>query len=81
MPAKPKAKPRGKALAPKRTSAEILTAAPATLATSEFAIGDQVSHPTFGKGSVVSLRDDKLTIQFANAGTKEIVASFVTRLR
>ena len=43
-----------------------------------FAVGDKVSHKLFGLGKVLSLRDDKLSIQFGKIGTKEILADFVS---
>jgi hypothetical protein len=44
---------------------------------SEYAVGDQVSHPMFGSGTVAAVDADKLTIQFAKGVTKQIVDYYV----
>ncbi|MEM6487776.1 MAG: UvrD-helicase domain-containing protein [Pseudomonadota bacterium] len=47
-------------------------------AESRFEIGTRVVHQKFGYGTVSHVEGDKLTIAFAKAGTKKIVARFVT---
>ena len=44
---------------------------------SEYAVGDQIFHPTFGDGTVKAIDGDNLTIQFAGNVTKQIRADFV----
>ena len=46
---------------------------------SAFAIGDRISHPQFGEGTVTEIDDAKLTINFASRGTKQIVDYYVKR--
>jgi PcrA/UvrD tudor domain len=46
---------------------------------SAFAIGDHVSHLQFGEGTVTEIDGRKLTIDFANRGTKQIVDDYVKR--
>ena len=46
---------------------------------SPFAIGDHISHPQFGKGTVTEIDDAKLTINFATRGTKQIIDYYVKR--
>ncbi len=47
-------------------------------ATSAFDPGTRVFHQKFGYGTVSAVEGDKLTIDFAKAGTKNVVARFVT---
>ena len=47
-------------------------------AVSEFGLGERVFHQKFGYGAVVDVEGDKLTVAFEKAGTKKVVASFVT---
>ena len=46
---------------------------------SPFAIGDRISHPQFGEGTVTEIDDAKLTINFATRGTKQIIDYYVKR--
>jgi hypothetical protein len=46
---------------------------------SPFAIGDRISHPQFGEGTVTEIDDAKLTIDFASRGTKQIIDDYVKR--
>jgi hypothetical protein len=46
---------------------------------SAFAIGDHISHPQFGDGTVTEIDDAKLTIAFASRGTKQIIDYYVKR--
>jgi Protein of unknown function (DUF3553) len=57
---------------------------PAAVATpipyvSPFAIGDHISHPQFGEGTVTEIEGAKLTIDFASRGTKQIIDDYVKR--
>ncbi|HEY5209847.1 MAG TPA: UvrD-helicase domain-containing protein [Stellaceae bacterium] len=45
----------------------------------KYQYGDRVFHQKFGYGSVRSVSDDKLTIDFDKAGSKMVIASFVTK--
>ncbi|MEO1561929.1 MAG: UvrD-helicase domain-containing protein [Pseudomonadota bacterium] len=47
-------------------------------ATSAFEIGSRVFHQKFGYGEVVGIEGDKLSIEFDKAGSKHVVARFVT---
>ena len=44
-----------------------------------YAAGMRVFHQKFGKGTVVAVDGNKLTIDFDAAGQKRVVDSFVTR--
>ena len=46
---------------------------------SSFAIGDHISHPQFGEGTVTEIDDAKLTINFTSRGTKQIIDDYVKR--
>ncbi|MEX0337878.1 MAG: ATP-dependent helicase [Arenibacterium sp.] len=47
-------------------------------AVSAFTTGDRVFHRKFGYGSIIGIEGDKLEIAFEKAGTKKVVASFVS---
>jgi DNA helicase-2/ATP-dependent DNA helicase PcrA len=47
-------------------------------AVSVFGLGDRVFHQKFGYGEVVAIEGDKLDIEFDHAGSKKIVARWVT---
>jgi Protein of unknown function (DUF3553) len=42
-----------------------------------YAVGNPVSHPDFGNGTVTAIEDDKLTIEFVDRGVKQIVHHYV----
>jgi len=44
-----------------------------------FEVGDRIFHDKFGYGGVVEVDGNKLTIDFEKAGSKRVVASFVTK--
>ena len=46
---------------------------------SAFAIGDHISHPQFGEGTVTEIDATKLTINFASRGTRQIIDGYVER--
>ena len=46
---------------------------------SKYAVGDHISHPMFGHGTVTAIDENKLTIEFSASVTKQIVDSYVTR--
>ncbi|WP_113911260.1 ATP-dependent helicase [Roseovarius dicentrarchi] len=47
-------------------------------ATSSHTVGERVFHQKFGYGEVMAIEGDKLEIEFDKAGTKKVVARFVT---
>ncbi|MEL7343650.1 MAG: DNA helicase II, partial [Pseudomonadota bacterium] len=47
-------------------------------AVSSFSEGDRVFHQKFGYGIVCGIEGDKLDIEFDKAGSKKVVAGFVT---
>ncbi|MBV1867589.1 MAG: UvrD-helicase domain-containing protein [Marinosulfonomonas sp.] len=47
-------------------------------AVSSFSQGDRVFHQKFGYGYVMGIEGDKLDIEFEHAGSKKVVAKFVT---
>ncbi len=50
-------------------------------AVSSFTKGDRVFHQKFGYGYVMGIEGDKLDIEFEHAGSKKVVAKFVTAAR
>jgi len=67
---------------PQRQSAlpEAVTGSrPATLVA--FTVGDRVSHPQFGTGTIVAIKGSTLSIAFDEHGTRHIVDSYVKRLK
>ncbi len=54
-------------------------AAPAKL--TAFAVGDRVSHPQFGSGTITAIEGQKLSIAFDKRGDKQIIDSYVKRLK
>jgi hypothetical protein len=53
--------------------------APEQAKSSTFAIGDLVSHPQFGDGSVTAINDGKLTIAFVDHQVRNILDYYVKR--
>ncbi|ABG32868.1 DNA helicase II [Roseobacter denitrificans] len=47
-------------------------------ALSSFVIGERVFHQKFGYGAVIAIEGDKLEIAFEKAGTKKVIAKFIT---
>jgi hypothetical protein len=45
---------------------------------SKYTVGDQISHPMFGNGTVTAIHTNKLTIEFPHSVIKQIVDDFVT---
>jgi DNA helicase-2/ATP-dependent DNA helicase PcrA len=46
-----------------------------------FAVGDRVSHPQFGDGTIIAIEDHRLSIAFDTLGNKQIIDSFVKPLK
>lgn len=47
-------------------------------AVSSFTLGERVFHQKFGYGAITGIEGDKLEVDFEKAGTKKVVARFVT---
>lgn len=47
-------------------------------AVSSYALGERVFHQKFGYGAVMGIEGDKLEIEFEKAGTKKVVARFIS---
>ncbi len=47
-------------------------------AVSSFTMGERVFHQKFGYGAITGIEGDKLEVAFEKAGTKKVVASFVS---
>ena len=63
-----------------KTLAEsVVQPAPAKLTT--FAVGDRISHPQFGDGTITVIEGPKLSIAFDTRGEKQIIDSYVKRLK
>ncbi len=45
----------------------------------DFGTGERIFHQKFGPGTITAINGDRLTIDFDKAGTKTVVAGFVTR--
>jgi hypothetical protein len=66
---------------PRKTAEPNAPAAPATAYVSDYAIGDQVSHPMFGNGTITGIDENKLTIEFSESVTKQIIDGYVKHRR
>ena len=76
----PKAPDQGLKRATARVKPKAQPAATAPIPyVSPFSIGDHISHPQFGEGTVTGIDDAKLTIDFATRGTKQIIDYYVKR--
>ncbi len=82
-PAKPRTK-RASALritAPIKTASEAKASEPASApdapSAGKYALGDLISHPMFGDGTVTAIDADKLTIEFDGNVVKQIVDYYV----
>jgi hypothetical protein len=79
-PSKPKASDQGLKRATARAKPRAQPAVPTPIPyVSPFSIGDHISHPQFGEGTVTEIDDAKLTIDFASRGTKQIIDYYVKR--
>ena len=63
---------------PAAQASEIATSQNAPSA-STYAVGDQVTHPMFGDGTVTAIDADKLSIEFTGSVVKQIVDYYVKR--
>jgi len=65
---------------PKAERAKKVVVAPVQVEyVSPFAVGNRVTHTSFGDGEVAEVAKNQLSIRFDDAGTKVILDSFVTR--
>jgi hypothetical protein len=46
---------------------------------SKYTVGDHIAHPMFGHGTVTEIDERKLTIEFPESVTKQIIDAYVTR--
>jgi hypothetical protein len=67
-------KPKGPAKSSAADTAPIVS-------TSKWAVGDEVVHPQFGDGTITDIEGAKLTINFADGRTKQILDYYVKRRR
>jgi hypothetical protein len=58
-----------------------MLAAPAPANVSDYAIGDLISHPMFGDGTVTAIDQRILTVEFHEGVTKQILDGYVKRRR
>ena len=56
-----------------------LRATPSATQTADYTVGDEVTHPLFGDGTVTAVDDQKLTIKFTDGRVKLILETFVKR--
>jgi hypothetical protein len=47
-------------------------------AVAAFSVGDRVFHQKFGYGRIEGIEGDKMTVAFEKAGTKKVVAAYLT---
>ncbi|MBS0252664.1 MAG: hypothetical protein JSR78_16535 [Proteobacteria bacterium] len=65
---------------PKASRAKKVVAAPTVVEyVSPFAVGNRVTHSSFGDGEVAEVSKNQLAISFDKVGSKVILDSFVTR--
>ena len=77
--------PRTRVMAPRSFKAPLIEgratriADPIPPGTGKYRSGDRVFHQKFGYGTVGAVSDDKLSIHFDKAGSKMVIANFVTK--
>jgi hypothetical protein len=57
--------------APRKTTKPKTPTAPAPAYVSDYAVGDHISHPMFGDGTVTAIDQNKLTVEFPESVTKQ----------
>ena len=57
------------------------TADPIDQPTGAFSIGDRVTHHMFGDGVVEATRDHTVRVKFKKVGSKDIMQSYLKRIR
>ncbi len=63
-----------------KTVAEAV-AQPTPVKLAGFAVGDHISHPQFGEGTITAIAGSRLSIAFDTCGEKQIIDSYVKRLK
>ena len=63
--------------APRKTT-KLKTPPPVPAYASKYAVGDQISHPMYGHGTVTVVDENKLTIDFPENVTRQIIDGYVT---
>ena len=64
----------------KTTKPKTLVNEPVSVAyASKYTVGDNISHSMFGHGTVTAIDENKLTIEFPESVTKQIIDAYVTR--
>ncbi len=53
----------------------------ATAKLAALAVGDRISHPQFGVGTITAMEGSQLSIAFDTHGKKQIIDSYVKRLK
>jgi len=77
--------PRTRVMAPRSFKAPLIegratrVSEPIPKGSGKYQSGDRVFHQKFGYGTVGAVSDDKLSIHFDKAGSKMVIANFVTR--
>ncbi|HEY7991896.1 MAG TPA: UvrD-helicase domain-containing protein [Stellaceae bacterium] len=77
--------PRTRVMAPRSFKAPLIegratrVSDPIPKGSGKYQSGDRVFHQKFGYGTVGAVSDDKLSIHFDKAGSKMVIANFVTR--
>jgi len=73
-------KPTARASTPRKTAKPKAPATPLAPAyVSDYAVGDHISHAMFGDGTVTAIDANKLTIDFPQSITKQIIDGYVKR--
>jgi hypothetical protein len=76
-PKKPMPKARPKKAKPVANSPIEPKSTPSATETTNYSVGDEVTHPMFGDGTVTAVDGNKLTIKFSDGRVKKILESFV----
>jgi hypothetical protein len=79
--AAPRKTTKPKTTARKAPAAPKTPAPPAAAYVSGYSVGDQISHPMFGDGTVTAIDQNKLTIEFPGNVTKQIIDGYVKHRR
>lgn len=70
--------PQAKKSARTRVSRATKATAPVAVAhVSKYAVGDQIAHPLFGEGTVTEIDASKLTIEFSDGVSKQVLDGYV----
>lgn len=70
-----------RATASRKTTEPKTPTRPAPAYVSDYAVGDGISHPMFGDGTVTAIDQNKLTVEFPDSVTKQIIDGYVKRRR